>query len=378
MSKPLHHWIDEALMSIFFFTVGLEIKREILVGELASLRRALIPIAAAVGGMLLPAAIYLILNYGTPAARGWGIPMATDIAFSLAVLAALGSRVPSGLRIFLSAFAIADDLGAVLVIAVFYTETIVLQNLFIALLFLAALALAHILWIRWALVYALLGIGVWLGILGSGVHATVAGVLVAVFIPAKAKYNTDTFIHQVQAYLSRFECEPGNCGYTVLLNKNHLDAVQAIEDACYDVATPLQRLEHGLQSWITLLILPLFALANAGLVLTCATITKALIEPVTLGSVLGLVLGKPLGISLFTCGAVRLLNAPLPSDVSWRQVAGASILGGIGFTMSLFISGLSFASSSLTSFSKLGIISGSIISAVLGLIVLGLWGKRPK
>ncbi|MEJ2169440.1 MAG: Na+/H+ antiporter NhaA, partial [Desulfobacterales bacterium] len=256
--------------------------------------------------------------------------------------------------------------------------TIVLQNLFVALLSLAVLALANILWIRWAKVYALLGIGVWLSILGSGVHATVAGVLVAVCIPAKAKYNTDTFIHKVQAYLNRFECEPGNCGYTILLNRNHLDAVQAIEEACYDVATPLQRLEHGLQSWITLLILPLFALANAGLVLTGTAITQALLEPVTLGIMLGLVLGKPLGISLFTYGAVRVLKAPLPSGVSWRHVAGASILGGIGFTMSLFISGLSFASGSLAGLSKLGIITGSIISAALGLIVLGFWGESQK
>jgi NhaA family Na+:H+ antiporter len=189
MTKPIHHWNNEALMSVFFFAVGLEIKREILVGELASFKEALLPTSAALGGMFIPAAMYLIFNYGNAAAKGWGIPMATDIAFSLSVLAVLRDRVPVGLRVFLSAFAIADDLGAVLVIAIFYIETIVLQNLLILILFLAGLALANFLWIRSTLVYAASGIGVWLSILGSGVHATVAGVLVAIFIPAKAKHN---------------------------------------------------------------------------------------------------------------------------------------------------------------------------------------------
>jgi len=375
MTKSLRHWIDEGLMTIFFFTVGLEIKREILVGELTSFRRALLPIAAAVGGMLVPVAIYTIFNYGTPEAGGWGIPMATDIAFSLALLAVLRDRVPTGIRIFLSAFAIADDLGAVLAIAFFYTETIVTQNLLISFLFLIGLALANMLWIRWALVYALLGIGVWLGILGSGVHATVAGVLVAFFIPAKAKYNTDTFIAKVRVYLDRFECEPANCGYTILLNDEHLNAVQGIEEACYDVATPLQRLEHGLGSWISLFVIPLFALANAGLVLEGMDISRALSEPVTLGIILGLVLGKPLGILLFTYVAFKSFSAPLPSGASWRHILGAGMLGGVGFTMSLFISGLSFGPGPLAQLSKLGIITGSLISALLGLAVL-LLGNR--
>jgi NhaA family Na+:H+ antiporter len=370
MTKPLQHWIDEALMSVFFFTVGLEIKREILVGELASFKQALPPIAAALGGMLFPAVIYLIFNYDTPAAKGWGIPMATDIAFSLAVLAALRDRVPAGLRIFLSAFAIADDLGAVLVIAIFYTETIVLQNLLLAVLALAGLALANILWIRSALVYALLGITVWLAVLGSGIHATVAGVMVAMFIPAKAKYKTDTFVRKVNAYLDRFQCKSDDCSRTIPLNKNHLDAVLAIEEACYDVATPLQRLEDSLQSWVALLILPLFALANAGLVLTDIEISRALLNPVTLGIVLGLVLGKPLGISTLTYAAFKTFNAPLPSGVLWRHIIGASMLGGIGFTMSLFISGLCFASGPLAGIAKLGIITGSLMSALSGLVVL--------
>ena len=372
ITKSLLHWIDEALMTLFFFTVGLEIKRELLVGELASLKRAMLPIAAALGGMLCPAAIYAVLNYGTPAARGWGIPMATDIAFSLAVLAILRDRVPFGLRVFLSAFAIADDLGAVLVIAIFYTQKIVWGYLLISGLFLVGLALVNRLWIRWALVYALLGIGIWLAILGSGLHATVAGIVVAMFIPAKARYDTDTFIKKVKAYLERFECEPGSCGYTILLNREHLHAVKAIEDACHHVETPLQRLEHGLQSWITLVILPLFALANAGLVLKGMDISHALIHPVTLGVILGLVVGKPFGIFLFTYVASKTMKAPLPSGVSWSHITGAGILGGIGFTMSLFISGLSFSTVEFAELSKLGIIVGSVISGITGLVVLSL------
>lgn len=370
ITKSLTHWIDEALMTLFFFTVGLEIKRELLVGELASLKRALLPIAAALGGMLLPAAIYTAFNYGTPAVHGWGIPMATDIAFSLAVLAILRDKVPTGLRIFLSAFAIADDLGAVLVIALFYTQTIVWKYLLVSGLFLAVLAVANRLWIRWALVYALLGIGMWLAILGSGVHATVAGVLVAMCIPAKARYDTDTFLGKVRAYVDRFECEPGSCGYSILLNKDHLDAVQAIEEACYDVESPLQRLEHGLQSWITLVILPLFALANAGLALMGLNIARAITHPVTLGIATGLLVGKPLGISLFTYLAYKTLKAPLPAGVSWSHIIGAGVLGGIGFTMSLFISGLSFPTAQLVELSKLGIIMGSMLSGIVGLVLL--------
>ncbi|MFH0844735.1 MAG: Na+/H+ antiporter NhaA [Pseudomonadota bacterium] len=377
ITKSLIHWIDEALMALFFFTVGLEIKREMLVGELASPKRALLPIVAALGGMVVPALIYISLNYGRPSYQGWGIPMATDIAFSLAVLAILGEKVPVGLKVFLSALAIADDLGAVLVIALFYTKEINGQSLLVSGVFLVALGLANRLWIRKTLIYALLGIGMWLAILGSGIHATVAGVLVALFVPARGRYDTDTFIQKVKGSLEAFECEPDSCGYTILLNQRHLNAVQAIDLACYDVETPLQRMEHSLQSWIALLILPLFALANSGLVLKGLNINEALTHPVTLGVALGLTLGKPIGISLGTYLAFKVLKTPLPSGVNWAHIAGVGLLGGIGFTMSLFISGLSFSTAQFTDFSKLGIIAGSIISGVLGLMVLHL-GKASK
>ena len=378
ITKSLIHWIDEALMALFFFTVGLEIKREILVGELASARRALLPIAAALGGMLFPAAIYIAVNYNTPAARGWGIPMATDIAFSLAVLAVIGKRIPLGLKVFLSAFAIADDLGAVLVIALFYTQSIVWEYLVIAILFLLGLAAANFLWIRWHLVYALLGVGIWFAILGSGIHATVAGIVVAAFIPAKGKYDTDTFITTCKAHLERFECEPGSCGYSILLNPEHLNAVHDIQLACLDVETPLQRLEYSLHPWVSFMILPLFALANSGLNMDGMNISGAIAHPVTLGILLGLVLGKPIGISLFTYLAFKTLKVRLPSGVTWSHIIGASILGGIGFTMSLFISGLSFSSTDFIEFSKLGIILGSLVSGCLGLTVLSLAGLSKR
>lgn len=379
LSKSVAHWIDEALMVLFFFIVGLEIKREILVGELASLKRAILPVVAALGGMLVPAVIYIALNHHTPYARGWGIPMATDIAFSLAILAALGPRTPFGIRIFLSALAIADDLGAVLVIAVFYTETIAWNYLLMAAVFLGGLVLSNLLWIRWALVYVLLGIALWLAILGSGIHATIAGVLVASCIPARGKYDTATFISKVQAYLGNIECEKEQeCGFTILMNKDHQNAVQSIEIACHEVETPLQRLEHSLYPWVTLVILPLFALANAGIVFNDLKLTEAVMHPVFLGVFLGLFVGKPLGITVFTYLSVKFLKTSLMPGITWHHIIGAAILGGIGFTMSLFISGLSFAMSNVIEISKFGIVVGSVFAGVTGLLFFAAGQKAVK
>jgi len=376
VTKSLAHWIDEALMTLFFFVVGLEIKREILVGELASFKKALLPVAAAVGGMVVPATLYAIINLGQESAHGWGIPMATDIAFALAVLAILGKRIPLGLKVFLSALAIADDLGAVLVIALFYTQQIAWSYLAVASFFLLLLFVANRLWIRQALIYAVLGIGVWVAILGSGVHATVAGVLVAMFIPARSKYETETFVTKVRGYLEEFECEPGSCGFTILLNRRHLDTVRAIEESCQDVETPLQQLENGLHGWIAYLVIPLFALANAGLSLAGFQPSVAVGHPVTLGVLVGLTIGKPLGISLFALLTARWMKVDLPAGVTARHIIGAGCLGGIGFTMALFISGLSFSHPELIEFSKLGIIAASLISALAGIGVL-LSAKMP-
>lgn len=377
ISKSLQHWIDEALMTLFFFTVGLEIKREILIGELAQLRRAVLPVAAAIGGMVCPAVIYLLFNSGTEGASGWGIPMATDIAFALAVLSLLDRRVPFGIKIFLSALAIADDLGAVLVIALFYTKTIYWQYLLLSLLFLLALGITNYLKVNKTLPYALLGVGIWAVILGSGIHATIAGVIVALFIPARGRYNTDRFINKVQTYIGKIECPTGTCGHTILVDQSHLNAVQAIEVACHNTMTPLQRLEHSLNSWVALLILPLFALANAGVVLGDLDVSAAFSHPVTLGVMLGLVLGKPVGIFLATFLASKILNAPLSKDVTWIHIGGASILAGIGFTMSIFISGLSFPDPKYVELSKFGIILGSLLSGGLGLTVL-FFSSRPQ
>ncbi|MCF8057235.1 MAG: Na+/H+ antiporter NhaA [Desulfocapsa sp.] len=378
ISRSIQHWIDEALMTLFFFTVGLEIKREMLIGELASAKKALLPVAAAIGGMVVPAIIYTLLNFSTPGAKGWGIPMATDIAFALAVISLLSTRVPLGVRIFLSALAIADDIGAVLVIALFYTESIAWSYLLFALFFLGCIILANIFWVRYTILYVLLGFAVWFGILGSGIHATVAGVIVALCIPAQGRYDTATFIQKVSNSLDKFDCGLEGCGFTVLINQQHLTIIQNIENACHQTQTPLQRMLGGLNSWVALVILPLFALANAGVYLGGMDLQYALTSSITLGVMLGLVIGKPLGIFTFTFAASKLMKAKLTGGVTWLHIFGASMLGGIGFTMSIFISGLSFSEQELIDLSKFGVIGGSLISGIFGLAVLTLAGKKKN
>ncbi len=370
LTKPFLDWIDEGLMSIFFFTVGLEIKREILVGELASVKKALLPVTAALGGMVLPAAIFGALNAGTEEIVGWGIPMATDIAFALGAVALLGNRVPLSLRVFLSAFAIADDLGAVVVIAVFYTKELVMEYLVLSGCIVLGLAFLNGLWIRRTLPYALLGIALWLCILGSGLHATVAGVVVAIFIPARGRYDTDRFLNNISQDLQDFQCPPDGCGQSIMLNAQHLHAVHSMEISCHDVETPLQRLEHALHPWVAFGVIPLFALANGGVTLANVDIASVLTSRLTLGISLGLVLGKPAGILVFSWLAVRLGLAALPDQVSWPQIFGAGVLGGMGFTMSLFIAGLSFSQTMELDVAKIGILMGSVVAGVCGLIFL--------
>lgn len=370
VSKSVAHWIDEALMAIFFFTVGLEIKRELLVGGLSSAKQALLPVMAAVGGIIVPAGIFMIFNHQLPSAKGWGIPMATDIAFSLAVLGLLGKRVPFGIKIFLSAFAIADDLGAVVIIAAFYTASLNLSSLLIGFVFIAALFAANRLWIRSALVYLILGIGLWVCVLNSGVHATVAGVLVALFVPARAKYDTDAFVETVDRLLDRMKCGIESCGFSILLNREHLNTVQSIDLACKNVETPLQRLEHTLHPWVALLILPLFALANSGIHLGGFNFQAAIHHEITLGIFWGLALGKPLGIAFFSLATIAIFKTPLSSGVTRTHLVGAGFLGGIGFTMSLFITGLSFTDPQRINLAKLAIVSASLLSGVLGYAIL--------
>lgn len=380
ITHDLHHWINDGLMAIFFFTVGLEIKREVLVGELASPKKALLPVIAALGGMLVPGAIYMAFNYGTPYADGWGIPMATDIAFSLGAVALFGRGLPVGLRIFLAAFAIADDLGAVLIIAVFYTQDISWHFIILGAHFLLGLLLMNILFVRWLPLYALLGFGAWLAAMGSGVHPTIAGVLVALAIPAQGKYNTLHFVRRVQYIMDNFQCHEQSCDHVhaILFNQGHLNAVQSLEMACHHVETPLQRLEHYFHPWVAFVILPLFAFANAGLTFSGITVESAVTHPVTLGIVLGLFVGKPVGIFLFSFLAVRLGLADLPASVRWPHILGAGMLGGIGFTMSLFVSGLAFADPDLLNYSKLGILSGSVLAIVTGALFLGWVGRKDS
>jgi NhaA family Na+:H+ antiporter len=371
INKTLLHWVNEGLMSLFFFTVGLEIKREILVGELASPKKALLPVIAALGGMIFPGLIYAAINIGLPTIHGWGIPVATDIAFALGAVAVLGRRVPVGLRIFLAAFAIADDLGAVVIIAIFYTKELVLSNLVISLFIILGLAIANFFWIRWTFVYAILGLSLWFFILGSGVHATIAGVIVSLFVPARGRYDTDRFLQNVRNITEKFECEEQSCGYSILLNQEHLYAVQALELACHDVETPLQRLEHALHPWVAFLILPLFAMGNTGLLFRGIVFSEAISNPVIIGIIVGLVFGKPIGIILFSYISVKSGMASLPNEVRWSHILGGAMLGGIGFTMSLFLSELSFSDPHILDYGRIAILTGSVLSAIIGMSYLG-------
>ncbi len=380
ITKSLIHWINDGLMALFFFTVGLEIKREILVGELSSLKMALLPVIAAIGGMVVPGLIYVIFNYGKPGISGWGIPVATDIAFSLGAIALLGSRLPVGLRVFLTAFAIADDLGAVLIIAFFYTKSIALPYLTGGAVCVLIMLVGNLLWVRWLPFYIFLGLCTWIFIMGSGVHATVAGVVVAMLIPAKGKYDMIHFVKRVRRIVENISTHRYTDGYwySIFLKTDHLKAVHAIELNCHQVSTPLQRLEHALHSWVVFLILPLFAFFNAGLSFDQIPLAKAINNPITLGCVLGLFIGKPLGIGSATYFAVWSGLATLPDKVRWQHIIGAGMLGGIGFTMSLFISGLSFTDTQFLNYSKLGVLLGSVLSVISGLILLGFSGHLTK
>ncbi len=378
-STTFLHWVNDGLMALFFFTVGLEIKREILVGELATPKMALLPVIAAAGGMVVPGIVYMAFNWGTATSVGWGIPVATDIAFSLGAIALFGRKLPVGLRIFLAAFAIADDLGAVAIIAIFYTKTIHMSYLMAAIICVLILVIGNLLWVRWLSFYIVMGIFTWIAVLGSGVHATVAGVVVALLVPARAKFSSGRFIRRVNRIMERLTYNErlSEYWYSILLEPTHLNAVHSLEKACHDVETPLQRLEHALHPWVAFLILPVFAFGNAGLSLHGLTIS-AMSHPVTIGILLGLLVGKPVGIFIASYAAVKSGVASLPEEVRWAQIWGAAMLGGIGFTMSLFISGLSFFDPEMLNYSKLGVLSGSILSGVAGLLFLVWDQKRHK
>lgn len=368
LSKPLLLWINDGLMAIFFFLIGLEIKREVLAGELASPKKAAFAVAAAIGGMVVPALLYVAFNAGLPSISGWGIPMATDIAFALGVLALLGSRVPTVLKIFLTALAIVDDLGAVLVIAFFYTAELSLPALAVAGVFLTLLVIVNRLGIQRTLVYVLLGLGLWVAVLKSGVHATIAGVALALTIPATRRINGEAFLDFAQQQIATFSAHVRSGSR--LLTPEQSDALHTLEEAVEATDTPLTRLEHALHGPVAFFIIPVFALANAGVALG-GDFGAMLSSPITLGIILGLVVGKPLGIMIFSWLAVRTRVAGMPMGVSWRQIFGISALCGIGFTMSIFIATLAFPGQPLLlDTAKLGIVLGSLTSGTLGWVLL--------
>ena len=369
LSLTLHHFINDGLMAVFFFLVGLEIKREMLVGELASLRQAALPIAAAIGGMVVPASLYAMLNAGGPGALGWGIPMATDIAFALGVVALMGPRVPLSLKIFLTALAIVDDIGAVLVIAFFYTAELSMGALMTAGVLLVLLAGCNAAGVRHPVAYVLLGLALWGAVFASGIHATIAGVLLAMTIPARTRIDEDEFLVRGQALLADFARASGP-DTTVLTNSDQQHALHRLEMACEQAQAPLLRMEHALHGVVAFGIMPIFALANAGVHLGGGMLA-GLTWPVTNGILLGLVVGKPLGITLFAWLATRAGLTRLPAGASWRALIGVSCLGGIGFTMSIFIASLAFPGSpALLDSAKVGILGASLLAGLAGWAML--------
>ena len=368
--QSLHHWINDGLMAVFFFVVGLELKREFLVGELSSLRDAALPVIAALGGMVAPALIYHWFNPTGPTADGWGIPMATDIAFAIGILVLLAWRIPRNLIIFLTALAIADDLGAVLVIAIFYTPALHIKALMIAVLLLLALLLFNRSGIRHTLPYLLVGLPFWYFVILSGIHATVAGIFLAFTIPARGRILPDELADNLSAHGQHLRDTITHSKHlNPLVNGQLAGIIQDIRNLSVAALAPQQRLEHAIQPWVTFAVLPVFALANAGINFAHISVNM-LFSSVTIGTCLGLVLGKFLGIGLSSWLAVRLKIARLPAGVRWRHLLGAAWLGGIGFTMSLFIGQLALGDPRLREEAKLGILLASLIAASIGLLWL--------
>jgi Na+:H+ antiporter, NhaA family len=368
LSEELHFWINDGLMAVFFLLAGLEIKREALVGELASVRKAALPIAAALGGLLVPAGLYTLLNCNGPGAAGWGIPMATDIAFALGVLALLGDRVPASLKVFLAALAIADDIGAVLVIAFFYTAHISWISLAVAGGFFVALIAMNRIGVRHPLIYAILGIGLWLAFLHSGIHATVAGVLLALTIPARQRIDVRAFLGRSENALDEIRrAEDAGEVVEAIAAKGH--AIERLVSDCERVESPMLRFEHALVPWSKHVIMPIFALSNAGVALG-SDAASAVVHPISLGIICGLMFGKPIGIMTLSWLSTRSGVASLPTGVSWRQILGVGMLGGIGFTMSLFVANLAFDATETLEIAKVGILAASLISGIGGAIIL--------
>lgn len=365
----LHHWINDGLMSMFFFVVGLELKREFIGGELSDVRNVLLPAGAAVGGMVVPAILYAAFNLGSPSAGGWGIPMATDIAFSLAILYALGDRVPMAAKVFLTTLAIVDDLGAVVVIALFYTSEISLVNVLVGVSFLGVMLIANRLGFKNVVFYAIVGIGgVWVAFLMSGIHATIAAVLAAFVIPADARLSESAYLQRAKKHIESFARLRPNGVST--LDEEQVEVVAAMMDDTRRAIPPSQRLEHSLHPFVSFVVMPVFALANAGVVFAGLTPSDVLSTAVVPGVFFGLLAGKPLGIVLAVALMVRLRIARLPQSLTMRRVVGLGFLASIGFTMSMFIATLAFSDGMMLLQAKLGILAASVMGGSVGYVLL--------
>ncbi|MDD3442183.1 MAG: Na+/H+ antiporter NhaA [Sulfurimonas denitrificans] len=376
-SKSIHHWINDGLMAIFFFIIGLEIKRNILVGELSNIKVAMLPILAAIGGMALPALIYYTINYGDIGEAGWGIPMATDIAFAISALVLLGRRVSASLVTFLVALAIVDDLGAVVVIALFYTQEINMLPLLLAFISFLVLVSFNRFGIHAILPYFVVGFIMWLFMLESGIHATVAGVIAAMAIPSRPKYTPMDFTKSVKSRLDEYDNYPIEDNY--MLHEQQKAILQNVKDKIDAISSPSARLEHSLHLPVSLVVIPLFALANAGVSINFSSAYDTLLQPISLGVMAGLVFGKVFGIAGISYLAIKLGIAKLPEGSTMSQVFGVAFLGGIGFTMSIFIAELAFAGNSELVFqAKIGILAASLFAGIFGFIWLRFIAKSAN
>ena len=378
--KPLILWVNDGLMSIFFFLIGLEIKREFLIGELNSTKKVMFPLFGALGGIALPVILYLVLNQNPDTLKGWGIPMATDIAFALAVLKVLGNRVPTSLKIFLTAFAIVDDLGAVLVIAIFYSGDLNLLMLGGALGILVFIYVLSYRGLYSEFVTIIAGFIVWLLFLKAGLHPTLAGILMAFAVPVRQKISTHEFTDQLDSIVKNIK--KSTILQKPVLSGEQLELIDDLEDWSDKYRSPLQHLEHKLHNWVAYLVIPIFALANAGVAINGE---GGLETALVVNIMICLILGKSIGISTVIFAARKLKLIDVPSDITNRQIVGVSFLAGIGFTMAIFIAGLAFNSSpEYIDSAKIGILIGSFISAILGYGILrfksvkGKFGPAPK
>jgi len=369
LSHTIHHWINDGLMAIFFFIIGLEIKREVLVGELSNIKVAILPILAAIGGMVLPALIYLWINHGGDGAAGWGIPMATDIAFAISALVLLGNRVSPALVTFLVALAIVDDLGAVIVIALFYTEQINMLPLGLAGAMFLIMIVFNRVGIHMILPYFIVGLFMWFFMLESGVHATIAGVIAALAIPSKPKYAPTDFTTHTKNLLDEYDSYPVAPNY--MMHESQKALLLNIKDKIDSVGSPAARLEHDLHLPVALIIIPLFALANAGISIDFSSIGDTIATPVSLGIIAGLILGKVIGIAGVAWLAIKLGIAKLPEGSNMSQIFGVAFLGGIGFTMSIFVADLAFLGNDALVFqAKVGILAASLFAGIFGYLWL--------